>query len=180
MRRVLIPLLSVVVLAGCTRPAAVRNVATTAQPLVANLQRMATAAGENMTIHRRDLVRSATQYEALRGDQAALVADRREAWLDSGRGDITEQLDRLSVVQESQRADPLATLRPAAPAAAVAPVRIQLQGLTTIARALDRLKGEQGLTARDLAGFVSEVVTETNKLNAERAGETPAAAAPQP
>lgn len=180
MRRSLIPLLAVLVLAGCARPAAVRSVATNAQPLVANLQRMSTAAGENMTIQRRDLVRSAAGFEALRRDQQGLVAEHRANWLDGGREGLVAQLDRLSSVEESQQADPLVTLRAAPAPAAVAPVRIQLQGLTTIARALDRLKGEQGLTARDLAGFVSEVVAETNKIQAERAGEATTATASHP
>jgi hypothetical protein len=165
---------------ACTRPAEVRNVAISAQPLVANLQRMSTAAGENMTIQRRDLSRSAANFDAIRRDQSALVQDLRATWLDAGRNSDVAQLERLTAVSDAQAADPLATLRPPSRGEVHPPVRVQLDGLTTVAKALDRLKGEQGLTSRELAGFVAEVVIETNKIQAERAGEDGATATPKP
>jgi hypothetical protein len=164
--------------AGCTRPAAVRNVATNAQPLVASLQRGALASGQNMAIQRRDLQRRTAQFEAIRRDQLGLTAVYTGAWEDAGRQEDVERLERLSAGEDEIRAEPFAHLRPAAPPQ-LATVRIQTEGLTTIAQALDRLKGEQGLTARDLWGFASEVLEEARKVEEERAEQAPAAQ-PQP
>ncbi len=159
---------------GCARPTAVRQLAVTAQPDVANLQRAALLASENMSMQRRNLARSTADYEALRRDQTARVAELKLRWEDAERASDVDRLSRLQGGDVELRANPYASLQDAAPQPAAAGVRIQTQGLAAVAQALDRLKGKQGLTPRDLIGFAAEVRTEIEKIEKERESEAPA------
>jgi len=168
-----------VCVAGCTRPQAVRDVATNAQPLVANLQRSAVSMSRHIEMQRQDLIQTTSRYNYNQRVFGAQVTEMQEDWLDANNQESARRLERYRARDAEVRADPLASLTPVAITAAPR-TQIKVDGLTGVARALERLQGKQGLSAADLLSFSQSVSTEIEKLEQEEASVGPAAAASTP
>lgn len=168
-------LCSAILFSACARPQAVRTVATTAKPLVANLQRASTLSARHLAMQREDVLRSTARFQAARVQSDSEVSEFTEDWLDQGRKAELDRLARFRTNDASLRSDPLAHLRPISPIE-VAPTEISTAGLTAVAKTLDRLEGEKGLSVAQLLSFAREVSDELTKLEEEKASTgTPAA-----
>ena len=153
-------------LCACTRPEAVRNVATNARPLVVNLERAGASMARHLQEQRQDVMRSTARFEANSSDVAAQTAAIEADWSDAGRKLELERLERYRSGDTAARADPLGSLRSTDPAKAPR-VELKLEGLTTAAKSLERLEGEQGLSGEDILAFGMEVSDELKKLEQE-------------
>ena len=163
-------ILFVAVLAGCTRPASVRAVASASEPVLIGIQRSGAALNRQFLLQRENLAVSTARYESVRSDLNTIVSAYQGDWIDAGQKERLERLERFRAGDAQLLSDPLATFR--APTLIVTPpASLDLKGLVAGAKALGRLKGEEGLTELDLIGFFREVGTELNKIEEEQKDE---------
>lgn len=162
--------LAVVALTGCTRPAAVREVAAQSKVLLNKAHVSGEALREQFKAQRFDLARSAASYDAIRRDTAQAVSLAEALWRDEKRLDLIEQLRAQQVLDGRVREDAFSPdLVPVQQAITVPdPAPIDIAGLLKAAQALDRMQKERSISAQGFLGFAKSVSDELKKLQDEK------------
>lgn len=157
--------------AGCTRPAAVRQVATSSQPVLATIQSSAKPLRQRFQEQREEFAASIAAIERTRRLDSEIVVARENVWGDIGNKEAATLLARYRAEDAAIRANPLASLATAQPE----PVKvdsIELGGLGKALSAMERLKQSEGLTTYDLIAFARDTSAELKKLDAEAESST--------
>jgi hypothetical protein len=164
--RMLTILLLLAACAGCTRPAAVRQVAKASQPVLTTIQSTAKPLRARFQEQREDFVASIASIERTRRLDSEIVLGRENVWGDIGNKDAAALLARYRAEDAAIRANPLASLTAASPET-VKVNTIELGGLTKALSTMERLKRSEGLTSYDLIDFARDTSAELKKLEAE-------------
>ena len=171
MRSLPLIVLTALVIAGCARPEAVREVARTALPVATQLETSARYLERRLALQRRGFAERNADFErqAL-VDREAVELQERELKL-RGDGDRLRRLMLLRDRDDVIHADPLAPL--AEPA--VAPIGenpVATKDLKSAIATLDRLTGAKRTNAKELLGFAKSVGDELDRIKAESDAKT--------
>jgi hypothetical protein len=162
--------LTVILLSACTRPGAVKEVATQAEVLLNRAHRSGEALREQLTAQRTDLAHSAAGYDAIRRDTAQNVTNIETEWRDAKLTALSDQLKTQRAFDQQVREDPFAqTLIPVQPALEVPePPALDIAGLIKAARALERMQGDRAISLTEALRFAQSVSDELQKLQDEQ------------
>lgn len=163
-----------IVMSGCARPAAVRQVATASQPVVLQIQRSGAALQQRFALQREAFdARAATEVRLAAAAKAEAVAIER-SWRLGSREKEAKQIVILREGDAALRENPTGLLPATAPSPGAE--KLDLSALKTSLTALETLKGAKRMTGRQVFNFARDVNDELAKLKGQSSAAAPAAA----
>lgn len=166
MRATLPFLIALLAAAGCARPDAVREVARSALPVAAQLEKSGPTLETRMALQRRGFAERNASIDAQTWLDRETVELLEREWKLRNDNDRLRRLTLLRDRDEAILTDPLAPL--AMPL--VAPVGENLvatKDLKTAISSLDRLSGAKRMNGKDLLSFAKRVGDELEKIEEE-------------
>jgi hypothetical protein len=161
-------------LSACSRPQAVRDVATASQPVVLGIRRSGSEIQTRFQLQREAFAAREVDLQRLTASARARSDAIERKWRFSADekklAQLTKQLGVLREKDEQVRANPLAATA-VPPPPEVETIKLDLAPLGRTLSALDLLKGTHRLDWEDYVAFGRATNEELDKLSREAGGE---------
>lgn len=157
----------IALLAGCARPAEVRELASAALPIAANLQTSASALQERFSLQRKELDGRADTWTTLIDSERSRIGLVERDWRFAGSDGLAKQLAILREGDKAIVADPLASLAPSAPTKIKMPT-LDKASINNVVGGFDKLRHANPQNIKDLVSFSQSVNSELSKLKDEK------------